>query len=60
MWIKVTISGTSREGKPVTKAPPAECAFVWIGLAGLKAMQFPGAPAGRRTVPGVPIPPQRQ
>lgn len=51
MWIQVTISGKDREGKPVSKKPPEECAFVWSGIAALKAMQVPaGQPAVRRPV----------
>jgi len=44
MWIQVTISGKDKEGKPVSKKPPEECAFVWSGVVALKAMQFPAAP----------------
>jgi hypothetical protein len=42
MWVKVTVSGTDKEGKTVTTSPPEQCAFIWSGLAGLKDMQFPG------------------
>lgn len=58
MWIKVTIRGTDRAGQTVTNTPPEQCAFVWIGLAGLKALQFPGPPGGRRPAPGGPVPPR--
>lgn len=51
MWIKLTISGTDREGKTVTNTPPEQCAFVWSGIAALKAMQFPNRPpVARRPV----------
>ncbi len=56
MWIKVTISGTDREGKTVTNTPPEQCAFVWTGIAGLKAMQFPGPQAAGRPAPKRPAP----
>lgn len=44
MWIQVTISGKNREGKTITSSPPEQCAFVWSGLAALKAMQVPAVP----------------
>ncbi|OGO37682.1 MAG: hypothetical protein A2Z03_06500 [Chloroflexi bacterium RBG_16_56_8] len=52
MWIQVTISGKNREGKVVKSSPPEQCAFVWSGLAALKAMQFPPVPQPPR--PSVP------
>jgi hypothetical protein len=42
MWVKVTVSGTDKNGKTVTATPPEQCAFIWSGLAALKEMQFPG------------------
>ena len=51
MWIQVTIQGKDKEGKTVTNKPPEQCAFVWSGIAALKAMQFPkGPPVARRAV----------
>lgn len=51
MWIQVTIQGKDKEGKTVTNKPPEQCAFVWSGIAALKAMQFPNRPpVARRPV----------
>jgi hypothetical protein len=45
LWIQVTISGKNKDGKDISNTPPEQCAFVWVGVAALKEVQFSSLPA---------------
>ena len=45
MWIQVSFKGKDKAGKEVSGTAPEQCAFVWSGVAALKAVQLaPGVP----------------